>query len=252
MTTNIFLEILSDIEEDKVKVTIETYICLFLFRIFGESLRNSLKINLVKSNTLDKNEISLSINIRDIPFELLPSKQFQNNIANLCKFPVLVSYENIVIAGLCGVCRGIIKHANNGKWLHLLGFKGACLLAPAETSIWTKFCEVDFINCTRTVLNVCHNKPIGIHKLQSYEYELPNELGKFESHLSQPIRVHNVYNVARQHAKKQTKNDDNLAAKFSELSSSDVNNLERNIIREKLPRLNKTRKSKVIFFVLQL
>ena len=62
----------------------------------------------------------------------------------------------------------------------LLGYQGGCLSAPAEVSTWTKFCEVDL--------------PEAVNKFlcQKEFTKLPEQFVRFEYHMGQPIRMHNI------------------------------------------------------------
>lgn len=115
----------------------------------------------------------------DVPWQVLS-----------CNFPVLKS-EDTIISGLCGVARYICKHRSTKKICEehdegLLSFRKGCLQAPNEVSIWTKFCEVDII---KTVKDVVINELLN---------EVPINLIRFENHLNKPVRVHNVYRLARE------------------------------------------------------
>lgn len=115
-----------------------------------------------------------------------------------CIYPV-VMFEDTIITGLCAVARHICNYRALPKSRHehvqgILGFREGCLQAPNEVSIWTKFCEVDII---RTVLEVLRNDRIE---------EIPKNLVRFENHLNKPVRVHNVYKLARD-LKKETAKD---------------------------------------------
>lgn len=106
-----------------------------------------------------------------------------------CKFPAVLCVDTL-ITGLCAVARHICKYrASVGSSQEheegLLGFRKSCLQAPNEVSIWTKFCEVDIIKTVRSILNV--------DELE----EVPKNLLRFENHLKKPVRVHNVYKIAR-------------------------------------------------------
>lgn len=116
-----------------------------------------------------------------------------------CKFPVVL-YEDTIITGLCAVARHICKYRSSAPAFEeheegLLGFRKSCLQAPNEVSIWTKFCEVDIIKTIRNILNV--------DKLE----EVPKNLVRFENHLRKPVRVHNVYKIARDLKKESIKNE---------------------------------------------
>ncbi|XP_077300678.1 glutathione S-transferase C-terminal domain-containing protein homolog [Arctopsyche grandis] len=67
----------------------------------------------------------------------------------------------------------------------LLGFRGSCLHAPNETSVWTKFCEVEMVETTELL----------VRNLLSHSAHFGQILA--ERHLTQPLRIHNVYKFAR-------------------------------------------------------
>lgn len=66
----------------------------------------------------------------------------------------------------------------------MLGFREGCLFACAEVSSWTKFCEIDIVQTVDDTLltekQYCENVKIHEH------------LARFEEHLNQPVRMHNV------------------------------------------------------------
>ncbi|KAM3965780.1 glutathione S-transferase C-terminal domain-containing protein homolog [Aphomia sociella] len=129
------------------------------------------------------------INVQNVPWQ-----------AAACTYPVVL-YRDAIITGLCAVARHICKHRiiQRGSHEHeegLLGFRKSCLQAPNEVSIWTKFCEVDLVRTVKEFLNT--------DKL----FVLPKNLVRFENHLRKPVRVHNVYKVAREMKKENLKKSD--------------------------------------------
>ncbi len=242
MAAKIYLEILSDVNNDKVEVTIETYVTLFVYRYIR--CENKISIFLIRSHRNEDNSPTITCDISSMPFTVIErdNSDFQQDEAALVKLPVIVN-DKCVIAGLCGVCRGLIKLVNNDEMNKLLGFKEGCLQAPAETSIWTKFCEIDFINCTKNVMELTAKHFDG-----SKSFQLFDEFGIFEKHLGLPVRIHNIYKVARDLEKEKIlkadvkveklQDDVGLEQQFEKLS------VER---REKAPRLNRQRKRKVSF-----
>lgn len=176
----------SDREADKITVTLETCVVLFVLE-FVERPPN-IQVFLVSSQRIAiTTEPTIEIHRKSFQFSILSSNEFAAEFASNCKLPVITN-ENVIIAGLCSVCRAIVKFANE-SYKCLLGFKESCLLAPAEASPWTKFCEVDILTCTKSVL-MFHKK---IHQNEcTTDYILPKEFGHFESHLSQPVKAHNM------------------------------------------------------------
>ena len=63
----------------------------------------------------------------------------------------------------------------------LLGFQQGCLSAPQEVSTWTKFCEVDI-----------HSPLVQLMREDIPAIHLPEDISRFESHLQQPVRMHNI------------------------------------------------------------
>ncbi|XP_052870131.1 glutathione S-transferase C-terminal domain-containing protein homolog [Anopheles cruzii] len=107
-----------------------------------------------------------------------------------CQLPsIAVQQNDIIISGLCGVCRRLTKEhiastVPSVPSARLLGFKGNTLVAPADASLWTKFCELDVIHCVEDVL-----------QLASTSEKLPDEIGQLERHLLQPLKSHNIYKL---------------------------------------------------------
>lgn len=230
MTAKIFLEIVSDVNNNnEVEVTIETYVTLFVCRFIR--CEKNISIYLIRTPPKD-NTSNITVDIGSIPFIVLDSNcpDFVKEEAALANFPV-VENEKCIIAGLCGVCRALVKLVDDDKTKKLLGFKDGCLQGPSETSTWTKFCEIDFINCTKNVMRLNGQEFEG-----RKSFRLFDEFGIFEKHLALPVRIHNVYKVARNLAKETKPADEKLDQQFERLSLN---------YRDRVPRLNKQRKSKV-------
>ncbi|CAL7937031.1 unnamed protein product [Xylocopa violacea] len=107
--------------------------------------------------------------------------------ASSCELPIIVVNKTSCIAGFCAILRQIIKdtvaEAPGHYCRKLLGFKDSCLTACSESSVWTKFCEVDLI--------------VSVKFLRtddaSMQSELPVSMARFERHMSQPVRLHNLF-----------------------------------------------------------
>lgn len=136
-------------------------------------------------------------------------------VAEYCEWPVIV-VGSTVVAGLCSVARQIIKSSQNTDSLALLGFREASLVACSETSIWTKFCEINIISTIETIIR---NPERFFTNDKIY---VPKDIVRFEYHMAQPVRIHNVYKIAREVNKnKDIKSgvpiqDLNLSHKFGE------------------------------------
>ncbi|XP_075153872.1 glutathione S-transferase C-terminal domain-containing protein homolog [Haematobia irritans] len=112
--------------------------------------------------------------------------------------PLYIKGDDTYIAGMCSVSREII---NKTEKTNLLGFKESCLLAPAESSVWTRFFEVHVVNALSEILNsVKRNIPCN---------DYPLECVQFENHLNEPVRAHNIYKLARKKANAEIYNEEN-------------------------------------------
>ncbi|XP_055303293.1 glutathione S-transferase C-terminal domain-containing protein homolog [Sitodiplosis mosellana] len=193
MFHKLYLEAFTDLcdeSEDRIVVTLETLIVLFVLECVERP--SNIQVYLVSSGGSRSTDAAVEISKKSVQFTILPAATYASEEASNCSFPVIVS-ENVTIAGLCSVCRAIAKYADE-KLKYLLGFKETCLHSPSEASPWTKFCEIDIVTCTKSVLK--------FHKqINSEDFTLPIELGYLESHLRQPVKAHNMCKLTLDFAK---------------------------------------------------
>ncbi|CAG4951597.1 unnamed protein product [Colias eurytheme] len=201
MVNILYLEANSSLDEyntsSSLKVSIESLITYCVYKYCSPK---DIDINFVhnnRSNSVNTFDLRIVegvvVNQQDIPWQVAS-----------CVFPVVL-YEDTIITGLCAVARHVSKYRvlPESTFEHhegLLGFRKSCLQAPNEVSIWTKFCEVDIIKTVSSLFEVTNLN------------ELPVNLVKFENHLHKPVRVHNIYKVARKLKKDneiKNQNDDN-------------------------------------------
>lgn len=201
-----------DGNDEMVFVTVETFISLFVLQYVDA--QQSIDVYLVDVNR-KRNASDYCIRSKCLQFKRLTAEKFrETSIASNCNFPVMLSVQNVVVAGLCGVCRNIVKYSASKDYAYLLGFKGSCLLAPSEASIWTKFCEIDIVECTKSMLKRLTQMNGAINAFQ-----LPVAFARFESHMAQPIRMHNIYKLARDLANEENEQTDKtLIDTFNNLS----------------------------------
>lgn len=177
MKDELYLEVHS---LDKICLApIETIITLFNIKYCD----SNIAINLILSNRpLD--ERLYPIDISNFTYQLANMNSVPTHVKS-CKLPTIIN-KTKCIAGLCAILRQIIKHTignnKNHRCSPLLGFKGSCLLACTESSVWTKYCEVDLINTLKY-----------LDETTSTSNELPLNIVRFEHHMSQPIKLHNLY-----------------------------------------------------------
>lgn len=111
---------------------------------------------------------SPEVELHLVPFQADPNEGFQVKIRQKfkvtaledvpvcvqnCILPVVwLSSASTCVAGLCAVLRQVVKSTLDKHPGHfsrkLLGFREGCLMACAEASTWTRFCEVDIILTT--------------------------------------------------------------------------------------------------------
>lgn len=213
MAQKLYLEAaFDDGSDDEAFVTVETFIALFVMQYVDAP--QTIEVYLVDTNR-ERTASDYCIQMEHLQFKRLSKANYsETSIASNCNFPVMVSDQDVVVAGLCGVCRNIVKYAKL-EYTYLLGFKGSCLLAPSEASIWTKFCEVDIVECTKSMLG-------RLARLDGATevFQLPVEFARFESHMSQPIRMHNIYKCARDLAKEKSgrETEDSVIDALNDLS----------------------------------
>ncbi|XP_045522378.1 glutathione S-transferase C-terminal domain-containing protein homolog [Pieris brassicae] len=186
MSNFIYLETFNSYDNYKQTLTLKVPLeSLISFCIYKYCCPDNVELYFTNTNK-SASCVSLELHIEDISF-LDPSEiPWQ---AASCVFPVVL-HEDTVITGLCAVARHICKYRNSKQGTNeheegLLGFRKSCLQAPNEVSIWTKFCEIDSL---KTVLKI-----LELSELR----EIPINMVRFENHLSKPVRIHNVYKVAR-------------------------------------------------------
>uniref|UniRef100_A0A1Y9HB14 Methyltransferase domain-containing protein n=1 Tax=Anopheles farauti TaxID=69004 RepID=A0A1Y9HB14_9DIPT len=174
-----------------LEVPLETYIVLALYR-YLEINQQDVVIHFVQckasSNVL---RVALPGILLEKAVFITDGTELPDDPALHCQLPsISILQLGTIVSGLCGVCRRLTKEhisATKTTDVGLLGFKGNTLVAPADASLWTKFCELDIIRCVRELLQF--NPDANNHT------HLPTELGLFESHLQMPLKSHNIYKL---------------------------------------------------------
>lgn len=178
----LFLEVHST--SDLCLAPIESVITLFTIKYCG----SEVSINLILKEKHLSNERSYLIDLSEFNYTILNVEELPP-YASTCELPNLMFNKTICVAGLCACLRQIIKSRISDAPLHhskeLLGFKNACLLSCSESSVWTKFCEVDLISALKSLDQVSLD--------QKNIFEIPVNIARFECHMSQPVRLHNLY-----------------------------------------------------------
>nr|CAD7442174.1 unnamed protein product [Timema bartmani] len=207
---DLFVEIFSKpTDGGDVSVSLETLITACTLK-YCQNPHVSLSLVLKKAV-----EPSFTINLSSLDYELIDESNLPS-MANMCQLPlVLIEDGCTVVAGLCGILRQVIKKTtlvSPNHFCHdLLGFRHGCLMACSESSMWTRFCEVDMIGTVKDLI-------LNIEKLNNVVF-LPEDIVRFETHLAQPLRVHNI----------QKKTQDHFKSLHKKSSNSNLNDCQENI-----------------------
>lgn len=102
------------------------------------------------------------------------------------------------IGGLAGVLRWALgqlgSRTRDLECKALLGFRGGCLAACSESSLWTRFCELDVQRAVPKLRMRCS----AGSGWESPPLRLPEELLLLEAHMRQPVKTHNVQRKQQQ------------------------------------------------------
>jgi len=150
----LYLQVFSDakqLQEGRATVPLETLIGLFLMDYINTP---EVELHLVPS---PGDFAGFKVKIRH-SFKVTSLNDAPQCVRN-CILPVVfLESASTCVAGLCAVLRQVIKSTLKVHPGHfsksLLGFREGCLMACAEASTWTRFCEVDIIGTTKQLLEV--------------------------------------------------------------------------------------------------
>ncbi|OAD57599.1 Glutathione S-transferase C-terminal domain-containing protein like protein [Eufriesea mexicana] len=176
--TDTYLEVYSVTE--LCLAPIETIVTLFTVKY----CKSKINIKLVPSKR-KPHEQAYTIDISTFVYEVIDTNKIPYSAIS-CELPIIIINKTSCIAGLCAILRQIVKEVTAEYPTHycrkLLGFKDSCLTACSEASVWTKFCEVDLILAVKY-----------LHVDETIQSKLPSSMARFECHMSQPVRLHNLY-----------------------------------------------------------
>lgn len=174
-------------EKEKRRMTNTLYIPV----MDGSTTLNGLITIFINNWSGNKTQLTLVNHPSDqLTIPILPqtiqSAKVEPDFTLLTTLPLLVVGESedicqLIVSGLAAVSRHMMKESDDPVVIKSLGFRGNCLQAPAECSIWTSFCEVQMVQSTILFLTQQHDV-----------IEIPTTLVKLEEHLKQPIRMHNI------------------------------------------------------------
>jgi len=178
----LYVQVLSEPVGGYVAVPLETLITLFTVKYCIQ--QKSYLIFVLKPDQ----QPSFNVRITGFTFELIIGENIVD-VAKTCQLPVmLVGDGTTCVAGLCAILRQVVKGAVEQSSGHrcrsLLGFRQGCLMACAESSVWTRFCEVDIVSTVKDLM--CKDFLPNL-------VTLPEDVARFEIHMGQPLRIHNIH-----------------------------------------------------------
>lgn len=180
--------------ETEIFTSVPSFVALYMYRYLNRP--ENIKLNFVCS-TLPVKKGKIKLRSESLKRELTEDRILCKDGSKLeairdLRLPVYVKEGDTFIAGMCAVCRELIARQPNQDYRKLLGFKESCLLAPSESSIWTRFCEVNVVQALTQLLKWLEEK-------ENY-VDIPVECARFERHMNEPVRMHNIYKLAREKA----------------------------------------------------
>lgn len=153
----------------------DSYVATFVWKLLNA--QDEVRVKLVKTSRA--NCSTVPVNFNEINHVIVEGHATR-------KFPMLQLDGCHNVVGLCSVLRGMCRLMKPAQLAtQLLGFKENCLMSPSEVSLWTNFCEREMISCAERL------------RMASGQVQFPVEMMKLELDLANPVRVHNVYKVAR-------------------------------------------------------
>lgn len=223
-------------KENFSECTLESLISLCVYK-FCDLSNVPLRLKIEKCET----EKRLKLNEEDFQQNVIWPNELPWQITS-CKLPTVFA-DSTIITGLCAVSRYLCKcrTAEPLEVEHpkgILGFRSGCLQAPNEVSVWTKFCEIEILETTNDLLE---NMDRIFCPKDNATFVIPHNLARFEKHLKQPLRVHNVYKVARDVANKSYKAQEAIFHK------TDPENPKQGSLRSNVKYRNWKSKNKPIF-----
>ena len=189
----LYLESCCDTDSCSRSVSVESFVVLHAIKCL-DLQNDSTDISVVFVETdFDFCESRVPVNFHLVSHSVRKqSDQSLANEAKICKLPVFVAKQNgllKIVAGLSSVLRQLLylKSVDHP----LLGFRQSCLIACAEVSVWTRFCEVDVIKSVKSVLLDSKSRMTCI----------PRDVARLEEHLSRAPRLHNARKHRQAYAK---------------------------------------------------
>nr|XP_027228010.1 glutathione S-transferase C-terminal domain-containing protein-like [Penaeus vannamei] len=144
-------------KENVVDVTADSLVALFTLECCRNPAVNVVLVERKDSSTTKSNAIEsdkdvwFPVNVETLSFPLFCIDEDKcPDMIQSCLLPaVLTSSKPWCVAGLCSSLRYMLRKTVEVFPGHFcqkfLGFRGGCLQACAEVSVWTKFCEIESI-----------------------------------------------------------------------------------------------------------
>lgn len=183
-------------KENVVDVTADSLVALFTLECCRNPAVNVVLVERKDSSTTKSNAIEsdkdvwFPVNVETLSFPLFCIDEDKcPDMIQSCLLPaVLTSSKPWCVAGLCSSLRYMLRKTVEVFPGHFcqkfLGFRGGCLQACAEVSVWTKFCEIESIGALTDFSN--------IYSKNSETLTFPKDILRFEHHLQHPPILHNA------------------------------------------------------------
>ncbi|XP_040580659.1 glutathione S-transferase C-terminal domain-containing protein homolog [Lepeophtheirus salmonis] len=170
-------------------LSLNSFICLYVLEYLGiltKSSNRCLKICFLHTKnqrqlktefagTKDSSKDSYDIKLSNYKCKIVVDTKKSVCVA----LPALhTPQNNYYVGGLCAVLRYIISEWDLSKeFKGILGHNSGNLSSPAEVSTWTRFVEIDLPSVVLSPVDLI---------------DVPQHLARFEIHMKQPIKVHNI------------------------------------------------------------
>ncbi|XP_064460126.1 glutathione S-transferase C-terminal domain-containing protein-like [Ornithodoros turicata] len=175
-------------DEDSLTVPLSTFITLFSF-LYCEVTDVDIFFVEGSSDELSSYSFPLPGNVlKKLACNLIRGDV--NRTLRDCRAPaVFLPKLNTCIGGLAAVIRWAISHQSAKTPGHfsraLLGFRGSTLVACSESSLWTRFCEIDIAKAVHALFRLAESN-------SDESFVLPEQLCLLEAHMQHPVRTHNI------------------------------------------------------------
>ncbi|XP_042859483.1 glutathione S-transferase C-terminal domain-containing protein homolog [Penaeus japonicus] len=183
-------------DKDTAIVTADSLVALFTLQCCSNPALNVVLVDRKENSTQNsgtiksENDVWVPVDVKTLSFPLFCIDEDKcPDMIKSCLLPaVLTSCNPWCVAGLCASLRFMLRKTvemfPNHFCQKFLGFRGGCLQACAEVSVWTKFCEIESIKTFKDFYNT--------YSKNNKTLIFPKDILRFEHHLQHPPILHNA------------------------------------------------------------